>query len=164
MSLLKSPNSSTPSAAKIKKRSMKRRPRFPTCRKTTGSGRDSVRGVLPTWKKKRIEINVLRSKSTHKKMYGRYGFTWPLTEILKHIWDAVFSQVQTLPLLLYQLEHFESTHHLSELTPSCSKCNALLFEGERGMQIRAGREGKKAHGKTAAGTEQNIPKKRNACG
>lgn len=52
VSLLKSPNSSTPSAAKIKKRSMKRRPRFPTCRETTGGGRDSVRGVLPTQRRK----------------------------------------------------------------------------------------------------------------
>ena len=40
--LLKSPNSSTPSAAKIKKRSMKRRPRFPTCREKTGRERDQL--------------------------------------------------------------------------------------------------------------------------
>lgn len=78
VSLLKSPNSSTPSAAKIKKRSMKRRPRFPTCRETTGCGRDTSQRVLPT--QKRGEINVLHSKSTHKKLYGRNGLTSPLTE------------------------------------------------------------------------------------
>lgn len=45
VSLLKSPNSSTPRAAKIKKRSMKRRPRFPTCRETTGRGREGSVGA-----------------------------------------------------------------------------------------------------------------------
>lgn len=104
VSLLKSPNSSTPSAAKIKKRSMKRRPRFPTCRETTGGGRDSVRGVLPTHKKKkRIEINVLCSKSTQQKMYGRYGLAPPQTHSLRmtaiglSMLGCLFLPVQRVP-------------------------------------------------------------------